>query len=163
MGTIRPMEGPAIPDGRTTVLLVDDDERFRALARGLLADDGYRIVGEAGTAVDAVRLARQLRPDAIVLDLVMPEVDEALGDDGHEPDDVVLDLVSAEESGLRAAAELLVDGSGSCVVIVSSLFDPTVERRARRIGATYVEKVAGIDALERAIDAGVARRRAALG
>jgi DNA-binding NarL/FixJ family response regulator len=140
-----------------SVLLVDDDARFRNLARQLLADDGYEIVGEASTAVGAVDLARRLRPEVVVLDLIMPELDaEQMADEGL--DEVMIDLVSAEASGLRAATQLLGDPDPPAIVIVSSLFDPTVEIRARHIGVGYVDKVAGIDALEAAIDVQLADR-----
>jgi DNA-binding NarL/FixJ family response regulator len=142
---------------RATVVLVDDDLRFRELARELLEGDGYEVVGEAGTAVGGVRLARQLQPDVVVLDLVMPELD-ADQLDAPAGEEVMIDLVYAEGSGLRAAAELRADDTGIAIVIVSSLFDPTTELRARRLGARYVDKVSGIDALERAIDAQIARK-----
>jgi DNA-binding NarL/FixJ family response regulator len=146
------------PARRGSVVLVDDDQRFRELAREMLEADGYDVLGEADTAVGGVRLVRQLRPDVVVLDLVMPEVDAESLDATPAGEEIVLDLVSAEESGLRAAAELLAHDASVAIVIVSSLFDPTVEHRARRLGATYIDKVAGIDALERAIDAHLSER-----
>jgi DNA-binding NarL/FixJ family response regulator len=141
-----------------TLLLVDDDDRFRSVARQLLEDDGSRILGEAATAVAAVDLARRLRPDVVVLDLIMPELEPGEMEDAAGPTEVVLDLVSSEESGMRAAAQLLADDDPPTIVIVSSLFDPTVEIRARRLGAGYVDKVAGIDALERAIEGELGER-----
>ena len=55
------------------VLIVDDEEISRYLLKGLLSGVGMPIV-EAGNAADALRMARQLRPRVIFLDLMMPEV-----------------------------------------------------------------------------------------
>jgi CheY-like chemotaxis protein len=60
---------------RITTLLVDDAPDIRELLRvALRARGGFDVVGETGTGAEAVRLARTLRPDVVVLDLGMPDV-----------------------------------------------------------------------------------------
>jgi DNA-binding response OmpR family regulator len=57
-----------------TLLVVDDNERLRTLVKAYLAQEGYRVV----TAVDgreALFIARQEKPDLIILDIMMPEMD----------------------------------------------------------------------------------------
>jgi excisionase family DNA binding protein len=56
------------------VLVVDDDERVRAYVRLSLEDDGYE-VREAGNAEEGLAALEEERPDLIVLDVMMPEVD----------------------------------------------------------------------------------------
>jgi DNA-binding NtrC family response regulator len=57
------------------VLIVDDDGEFRRTAGRLLADRGYRVVGQVGS-VAAARLAiDELRPDALLLDINLPDGD----------------------------------------------------------------------------------------
>jgi DNA-binding NarL/FixJ family response regulator len=56
-----------------TVLIVDDEPGFRANARRLLALRGFSVAGEAGAASQALQLARSLRPDAVLLDVNIPE------------------------------------------------------------------------------------------
>jgi CheY-like chemotaxis protein len=56
------------------VLVVDDEVSVRSLISNSLRDHGYRIV-EAGDGVDALRLAKELRPAAVVLDIELPALD----------------------------------------------------------------------------------------
>jgi two-component system response regulator EvgA len=58
-----------------TVLIVDDHAGFRHAARALLEADGFRVVGESATGCDGVRAAERLRPDLVLLDVGLPDVD----------------------------------------------------------------------------------------
>ena len=57
------------------LLLVDDDARFRRLARLALAGDGLELVGEAGDGPQALRMAADLAPDIVLLDIGLPGLD----------------------------------------------------------------------------------------
>jgi DNA-binding NarL/FixJ family response regulator len=58
------------------VLLVDDQELFRAGVAVIVdAQDGMNVVGQAADGLEAVRLADQLEPDVVLMDLRMPEMD----------------------------------------------------------------------------------------
>ena len=58
---------------RVRVLLVDDEDDMRLLARSALEDDGrYEVVGEGVNGADAIVLAKELQPDVVLLDLEMP-------------------------------------------------------------------------------------------
>jgi DNA-binding NarL/FixJ family response regulator len=57
------------------VLIVDDQCAFREAARRLLEHRGYKVVGEAGDAIEAVDAATRLQPDAVLLDVRLGEHD----------------------------------------------------------------------------------------
>jgi CheY-like chemotaxis protein len=64
----------ALP-ARPTVLVVDDVPETRELLRFLLQDEGISVVGEAGTGEQALELAQSLRPDVVLMDMMMPGMD----------------------------------------------------------------------------------------
>jgi len=86
-----------------SVLVVDDHESFRRLARRLLETAGFRVVDEAGDGASALAAVRALRPDIVLLDVLLPdttgiELAEVLASDAPAP---VVVLTSS-----RSAADL---------------------------------------------------------
>jgi CheY-like chemotaxis protein len=71
-----------------TVLVVDDHRSFRRFARRLLESAGFRVLDEAEDAASAVEAVRRLRPDVVLLDVLLPD------STGFE----VAELLSAEPS-----------------------------------------------------------------
>jgi signal transduction histidine kinase/CheY-like chemotaxis protein/HAMP domain-containing protein len=69
-----PAPAAAKADGRTTVLVVDDDASVRGLLAKTLEREGYRVI-LAGNGIEALALAREHRPQAITLDVMMPQLD----------------------------------------------------------------------------------------
>jgi two-component system response regulator NreC len=103
------------------VVLVDDHAVVRSGLRLLLdGQEDVEVVGEAGNAKDAVFRARALKPDVILLDMVMPG-----------------------ESGLEVLPKLLKESTGSKVLVLSMQDDPSYVREAFAAGASgYVLKEA---------------------
>jgi DNA-binding NarL/FixJ family response regulator len=57
-----------------TVLIVDDHPTFRKFARRLLEEAGFAVVGEATDGAGAIDAARRLRPQAVLLDVLLPDI-----------------------------------------------------------------------------------------
>jgi DNA-binding NarL/FixJ family response regulator len=57
-----------------TVLIVDDHAGFRASARRMLSSHDYDVVAEAGTGEEALEIARTLRPESVLLDIGLPDL-----------------------------------------------------------------------------------------
>ena len=60
---------------RPTVLIVDDHDGFRESARALLDAEGFAVVGDAADGAAALAAVRQLRPDVVLLDIRLPDLD----------------------------------------------------------------------------------------
>ncbi|MBN9223293.1 MAG: DNA-binding response regulator [Microbacterium sp. SCN 70-27] len=61
---------------RIRVIIVDDESLVRAALRVFLeSDDGFELVGEADNGADAIVVAREVRPDVVLMDVQMPKMD----------------------------------------------------------------------------------------
>jgi DNA-binding NarL/FixJ family response regulator len=89
---------------RATVLIVDDYEAFRRMARGMLERDGFEVVGEAADGVAALAEAARLRPQVVLLDIQLPGADgfavaDRLAETGDPP--AVVLISSRDVTGYR--------------------------------------------------------------
>jgi DNA-binding NarL/FixJ family response regulator len=83
-----------------TVLIVDDHPSFRASARVLLESEGFNVIGEAVDGLSAVEEAYRLKPQLVLLDVQLPDIDGfdvAARITGH-PDSPAVILVSSRDS-----------------------------------------------------------------
>ncbi|HEX6843652.1 MAG TPA: response regulator transcription factor [Actinomycetota bacterium] len=56
------------------LVIVDDHEGFRRAARAALEDEGYTVVGEAGSGAEALAAVARLAPDVVLLDIQLPDM-----------------------------------------------------------------------------------------
>jgi DNA-binding NarL/FixJ family response regulator len=59
----------------SSVLIVDDHDTFRVLARAVLEASGYSVAGEAADGESALRTAAEVDPDIVLLDIQLPDID----------------------------------------------------------------------------------------
>jgi DNA-binding NarL/FixJ family response regulator len=86
------------------ILIVDDHGGFRTAASRVLAAGGFDVVGEAEDGAQALDAAMRLRPDAVLLDVQLPDIDgfevaQRLGANGHGPTVVLTSSRDAIEFG----------------------------------------------------------------
>jgi DNA-binding NarL/FixJ family response regulator len=115
------------------VLIVDDHPSFRASARRLLESEGFEVVAEAGSGIEALQAADTWRPELVLLDVHLPDM-----------------------AGFDVAERLQVNGNSPSVVLTSSHdasdFGPLVERSGAR-GFIPKSDLSG-EALRRLVDDG---------
>jgi response regulator NasT len=101
----------------TRLILAEDETVIRMDLKEELQRQGYLVVGDVGDGESAVNLARELRPDLLVMDIRMPEMD-----------------------GI-AAAEILTREKIAPVVLLTAFSDDELIERARNAGVvTYLTK-----------------------
>ena len=81
----------------STILIIDDDHRFRAQARDLLEADGFIVIGEAVDGASGLEAVRTLQPEFVLLDIGLPDVE-----------------------GFEVARSLAIEGPPPLVVLTSS-------------------------------------------
>jgi DNA-binding NarL/FixJ family response regulator len=95
------------------VLVVEDNASMRGELRALLEDAGFTVVGEAGHGAEGVTLARELRPNVVVMDLRMPILD-----------------------GIAATGYLSRELPDTRVIVFSAFNDETYDQAAQAAGAS---------------------------
>jgi response regulator NasT len=123
-----------VPPLTTRVVIAEDEALIRLDLKEMLEEEGYSVVGEAGDGGTAVKLAEELRPDLVILDVKMP----------------VLDGISAAE---RIAGEKLAP-----VLMLTAFSQRELVERARDAGAmAYLVKPFSKTDLVPAIEMAVSR------
>jgi DNA-binding NarL/FixJ family response regulator len=137
----------------TRVLIADDDDLMRAgLVELLSGDSSIEIVGEAATGREAVERARRLRPDVVLMDVRMPDLDgieatreltRAVPDSSvlilttFEQDDYIFGALRAGASGFlvkRTRPEELI-AAVHTIAAGDSLLSPSITRRVIDLAA----------------------------
>jgi DNA-binding NarL/FixJ family response regulator len=113
---------------RPTVLIVDDHPGFRRLARALLENEGFAVVGEAADGAAAIDAVELLRPSVVLLDVQLPDLDgfevaERLAEAPDAPPVVLVSTRAARAYGARLettpARGFLTKAALSCAALAA--------------------------------------------
>ncbi|MCW3066962.1 MAG: DNA-binding response regulator [Solirubrobacterales bacterium] len=144
------------------VVLVDDHALFRSGLGALIAEEGFAVVGEASNGLEGVRLARELAPDVVIMDLNMPGmsgVEATRAASAQAPASrVVILTVSGDEASVTDAVL-----AGACGYLLkdAAVDDILTALRSAAAGESWISpRVAGA-LLERVRRAGADRPAAA--
>jgi CheY-like chemotaxis protein len=87
---------------RPSVLIVDDHEDFRRSARAMLQAEGFVVVGEAGDGTEAIAKARDARPDVVLVDIQLPDLNGFVVADhiATWPDPPIVVLISSRDAAV---------------------------------------------------------------
>jgi len=100
------------------VLIVDDMPFMRRVLGEIIASGGNQVVGEASSGTEAMERYRDIRPDVVLMDIVMPEMD-----------------------GITALSRILDEDPMATVIVSSDLNQKALIKKALKIGAwDYVVK-----------------------
>jgi len=112
------------------ILIVEDHALIRAAVARLLADvPGFKVIGEASTGEEGIRLAKELMPDVVLMDIQLPSM-----------------------SGLEATDKMIRQDSDIKVLILTIHTDEPYPSRLLQAGAVgYLTKGCGTDEMVRAI------------
>jgi two-component system, response regulator PdtaR len=103
-----------MPAESIKVVIADDDLPFTFLARAYLESSGFEVTDVVADGRRAVEACRRSRPDVVLLDIVMPELD-----------------------GIAAADQVLRDLEETTVIVLSSMTDEELIDRAGQLGITH--------------------------
>ena len=119
---------------KPTVIVAEDEALIRLDLVELLTEEGYDVVGEASDGEEAVKLARELEPDLVIMDVKMPKMD-----------------------GI-SAAEIIAEERIAPVVMLTAFSQRDLVERAREAGAmAYVVKPFGASDVVPAIEIAMGR------
>ena len=94
------------------IVLIEDSQIIRMDCRQMLELAGFEVVGEGSDGIDAINLCKSLRPDVILLDIEMPNLD-----------------------GISAAKQIISDKTCKAIVFLTAYFEDKLIQQAMNVGA----------------------------
>ncbi|MBQ3601964.1 MAG: response regulator [Lachnospiraceae bacterium] len=100
---------------KKTILVIDDSPFVYHQLNGMIEGSDYEVIGSAKSGEEGIELYRQLKPDVIILDIIMPGID-----------------------GLETAEIILAEDKDVNIIMLSSLFDANLLSEVKKMGLTFL-------------------------
>lgn len=118
-----------------TVLIVDDAKYVKEMIRSMLESQGYEIAGVASDGFEAIEKYKVLKPDVVLMDILMPGMD-----------------------GLSAINKIMEQDKKAKIIVVTALVKDTLRKEAMKAGAIdFITKPFEVERLLGAIRAATAK------
>ena len=98
-----------------TILVVDDSPFVYHQIKDMVAGHGYTVIGSARSGEEGIEMFQSLKPDIVILDIIMPGID-----------------------GLETAEILLEQDPNARIIMLSSLFDANLLGEVKELGLKYL-------------------------
>jgi two-component system chemotaxis response regulator CheY len=99
----------------TTIMVVDDSPFASKQIKDIVEDNGYEVIGYAKNGEEGIELYKELKPDIVILDIIMPGID-----------------------GLETAEIIMKSNPDVKIMMLSSLCDSGTLEEVRNIGVKYL-------------------------
>ena len=100
---------------KQTILVVDDSPFVYHQLKDMVEDSDYEVIGSAKSGEEGLEMFRQLKPDIVILDIIMPGID-----------------------GLETAGILMEEDANARIVMLSSLFDANLLAEVKKMGLKFL-------------------------
>lgn len=98
-----------------TILVIDDSPFVFHQVRDMIDGSEYEVIGSAKSGEEGIAMYKELKPDVVILDIIMPGID-----------------------GLETAEILLKDNAGAKIIMLSSLFDANLLNEVKKLGLKFL-------------------------
>lgn len=103
---------------KRTVMIVDDSIFMRKILHGILVEQGYVVIAEAASGIEAMKNLHSNHPDLILLDIILPD-----------------------SNGLDLLVEMIAACPKSKIIVCSSIGQPLIIQKTRDLGAVaFIQK-----------------------
>lgn len=100
---------------KRTILVVDDSPFVYHQVKDMVEESDYQVIGSAKSGEEGIQLFRELKPDVIILDIIMPGID-----------------------GLETAEIIMQEKADAKIIMLSSLFDANLLSEVKSLGLKFL-------------------------
>lgn len=117
-----------------TILLVDDAAIMRMMLKGILSENGYDVVGEAENGLKAIEKYKELKPNLVIMDITMPEMNGIEATKGIKAEDAGATIIMCSAMGQQAMVIESIQAGAKDFIVKPFQADRVLEAVKKVIG-----------------------------